>query len=56
MFFKVLVHKELELDGLISVRTNKEVYNKIVELATKNQIGKGQFVTFILWDFLKRNI
>lgn len=48
--------KELELDGLISVRTNKEVYNKIVELATKNQIGKGQFVTFILWDFLKRNI
>lgn len=48
--------KELELDGLISVRTNKEIYNKIVELATKNQIGKGQFVTFILWDFLKRNI
>ena len=48
--------KELELNGLISVRTNKEVYNKIVELATKNQIGKGQFVTFILWDFLKRNI
>lgn len=48
--------KELELDGLISVRTNKEVYNKIVELATKNQIGKGQFVTFILWDFLKRNL
>lgn len=47
--------KELELDGLISVRTNKEVYNKIVELATKNQIGKGQFVTFVLWDFLKRN-
>lgn len=48
--------KELELDGLISVRTNKEVYNKIVELATKNQIGKGQFVTFVLWDFLKRNL
>ncbi|MBF1295864.1 MAG: hypothetical protein HXM96_07345 [Parvimonas sp.] len=47
--------KELALDGTLGVRTNKEVYEKIVELAFKNKVGKGEFVTFILWDFLRRN-
>ena len=47
--------KELSLDGTLGVRTNKEVYEKIVELAFKNKVGKGEFVTFILWDFLRRN-
>lgn len=47
--------KELELNAILSVRTNKEVYAKIVEMAQKNKAGKGEFLTFILWDFLKRN-
>lgn len=47
--------KELALDGTLGVRTNKQVYEKIVELAFKNKVGKGEFVTFILWDFLRRN-
>ncbi len=47
--------KELALDGTLGVRTNKEVYERIVELAFKNKVGKGEFVTFILWDFLRRN-
>ena len=47
--------KELELNAILSVRTNKEVYSKIVEMAQKNKAGKGEFLTFILWDFLKRN-
>lgn len=47
--------KELELNAILSVRTNKEIYAKIIEMAQKNKIGKGQFLTYILWDFLKRN-
>lgn len=47
--------KELALDGTLGVRTNKEIYERIVELAFKNKVGKGEFVTFILWDFLRRN-
>lgn len=47
--------KELELNAILSVRTNKEVYARIVEMAQKNKAGKGEFLTFILWDFLKRN-
>lgn len=47
--------KELELNAILSVRTNKEIYAKIVEMAQKNKAGKGEFLTFILWDFLKRN-
>lgn len=47
--------KELELNAILSVRTNKEIYTRIVEMAQKNKAGKGEFLTFILWDFLKRN-
>jgi len=47
--------KELELNAILSVRTNKEIYARIVEMAQKNKAGKGEFLTFILWDFLKRN-
>ena len=47
--------KELELNAILSVRTNKEIYARIVEMAQKNKSGKGEFLTFILWDFLKRN-
>lgn len=47
--------KELELNAILSVRTNKEIYAKIVEMAQKNKAGKGEFLTYILWDFLKRN-
>ena len=47
--------KELELNAILSVRTNKEIYARIVEMAQKNKSGKGEFLTYILWDFLKRN-
>lgn len=47
--------KELELNTILSVRTNKEIYSKIIEMAQKNKAGKGEFLTYILWDFLKRN-
>lgn len=48
--------KRLELNGNIAVKSNLELYDKIKELAYKNHCGIGQFVTFILWDFLKRNL
>lgn len=48
--------KKLELNGNIAVKSNLELYDKIKELAYKNHTGIGQFVTFILWDFLKRNL
>lgn len=48
--------KNLELNGNIAVKSNLELYDKIKELAYKNHCGIGQFVTFILWDFLKRNL
>lgn len=48
--------KKLELNGNIAVKSNLELYDKIKELAYKNHCGIGQFVTFILWDFLKRNL
>ena len=47
--------KELALDGTLGVRTNKEVYEKNLELAFKNTVGMGECVTIILWDFLRRN-
>ena len=48
--------KNLELNGNIAVKSNLELYDKIKELAYKNHCGIGQFATFILWDFLKRNL
>lgn len=48
--------KKLSLNGNIAVKSNLELYDKIKELAYKNHTGIGQFVTFILWDFLKRNL
>ena len=48
--------KKLSLNGNIAVKSNLELYDKIKELAYKNHCGIGQFVTFILWDFLKRNL
>lgn len=48
--------KKLELNGNIAVKSNLELYDEIKELAYKNHCGIGQFVTFILWDFLKRNL
>lgn len=47
--------KTLELNGNIAVKSNLQLYDKIKEMAYNNHIGIGQFITFILWDFYKRN-
>ena len=47
--------KQIELNGNIAVKSNLQLYDKIKEMAYKNHIGIGQFITFILWDFYKRH-
>lgn len=46
---------KLPLNYNLGVKTNGELYEKILELAHKNKAGKGEFVTYILWKFLKEH-
>lgn len=46
---------KLKLDRNMAVKVNGELYDKIVEMAYKNKVGKGEFVTYILWKFLKEH-
>lgn len=46
---------KLKLDRNMAVKVNGELYDKIVEMAYKNKCGKGELVTYILWDFYKKH-
>lgn len=46
---------KFKLDRNMAVKVNGEIYDKIVDLAYKNKVGKGEFVTYILWEFLKKH-
>lgn len=46
---------KLKLDRNMAVKTNGELYDKIVEMAYKNKVGKGELVTYILWEFYKKH-
>ena len=46
---------QIKLNGGMSVKCNTEIYEKIIELAYKNRMNKGQFITYVMWDFLKRH-
>lgn len=41
--------------GAINVKANAEQYQKIKELAVKNNVPIATFINFVLWDFLKRH-
>lgn len=45
---------KLKLDRNMAVKTNGVLYDKIVEMAYKNKVGKGELVTYILWEFYKK--
>ena len=42
-------------DGTMSIKTNMEQYQKIRELAFKNNVGISNFMNFVIWEFLKRH-
>ena len=42
-------------DGTMSIKTNMEQYQKIRELAFKNNVGIANFMNFVVWEFLKRH-
>lgn len=42
-------------DGTMSIKTNTEQYQKIRELAFKNNVGISNFMNFVIWEFLKRH-
>jgi hypothetical protein len=42
-------------DGTMSIKTNMEQYQKIRELAFKNNVGIANFMNFVIWEFLKRH-
>lgn len=46
---------KLKLDRNMAVKVNGELYDKIVEMAYKNKVGKGEIVTYILWEFYKKH-
>ena len=46
---------KLKLDRNMAVKVNGELYDKIVEMAYKNKCGKGELVTYILWEFYKKH-
>lgn len=46
---------KLKLDRNMAVKVNGELYDKIVEMAYKNKVGKGELVTYILWEFYKKH-
>lgn len=46
---------KLKLDRNMAVKVNGELYDKIVEMSYKNKVGKGELVTYILWEFYKKH-
>ena len=46
---------KLKLDRNMAVKVNGDLYDKIVEMAYKNKVGKGELVTYILWEFYKKH-
>ena len=42
-------------DGTMSIKTNMSQYQKIRELAFKNNVGIANFMNFVVWEFLKRH-
>lgn len=46
---------KLKLDRNMAVKVNGELYDKIVEISYKNKVGKGELVTYILWEFYKKH-
>ena len=45
----------LKNDGTMSIKTNMSLYQKIRELAFKNNVGIANFMNFVIWEFLKRH-
>lgn len=46
---------KLKLDRNMAVKVNGALYDKIVEMSYKNKVGKGELVTYILWEFYKKH-
>lgn len=46
---------KLKLDRNMAVKVNGDLYDKIVEMSYKNKVGKGELVTYILWEFYKKH-
>lgn len=46
---------KLKLDRNMAVKVNGELYDKIVEMSYKNKVGKGELITYILWEFYKKH-
>lgn len=44
----------LKNDGNINVKANAEQYQRIRELAVKNNVAIANFMNFVLWEFLKK--
>ena len=44
----------LKNNGNINVKTNAEQYQRIRELAVKNNVAIANFMNFVLWEFLKK--
>lgn len=44
----------LKNNGNINVKANAEQYQKIRELAVKNNVAIANFMNFVLWEFLKK--
>lgn len=53
--FTIPAEAKLKLDRNMAVKVNGELYDKIVEMAYKNKVGKGELVTYILWEFYKKH-
>lgn len=46
---------KLKNTGAINVKANAEQYQRIKELAVKNNVPIATFINFVLWDFLKKH-
>lgn len=44
----------LKNNGNINVKANAEQYQRIRELAVKNNVAIANFMNFVLWEFLKK--
>lgn len=44
----------LKNDGNINVKANASQYQRIRELAVKNNVAIANFMNFVLWEFLKK--
>ena len=60
---KILAPDEIEIpsevlrlknNGNINVKANAEQYQRIRELAVKNNVAIANFMNFVLWEFLKK--